>query len=142
MAGPLVQVNVRDDEVILALQRLPRKVQTAVMDKLETIMSGIREDIFQGLPGKYLDPTTIRSGVLKQGSSIIGYIESTDKSGHYEIVPVKAKMLRFIAKDGEKVVTQHVWHPYLKGSPLIASKMAELKPWIEDQIQDALIAAL
>jgi len=144
MAGPLLTVNVVDTEALVQLRKLPRKIQTALMSKLDTMMSDVREGMFHGLPGKYLDPQTIQSGVVKQGAlTIIGFIESTDKTGHYFIEPTKTKLLKFLGeRDGTLVYTKHVWHPYLKGSPYLARRMAELKPWIEDQLENALIEAL
>jgi hypothetical protein len=142
MAGSLIDITVQGDEVLVALKGLPKKIQDALTNKLYNIVTTIHEDLFHTLPAKYLDPGTIHSGVTQQGTTLIGYIESQDKTGFYPIVPVKARMLRFVAKSGDLVRTRYVRHPYLKGSDILAQRMAQLKPWIEDQLYDALIETL
>jgi hypothetical protein len=140
MAGPLFTIDFRDEEVLVQLKGLPQKVREAVKSKMETILATVREDIFQTLPGKYIDPKTIVSGVTDVGSTIVGFIEATDKPGLYYIFPNYAKYLIFIgARDGKKVAARMVRHPYPRGTPLVISKMAELKPWIEDQLEDTII---
>ena len=142
MAGPLLTITIQDQEVLVTLQKVTQKVLVAVASKLDSALVQVREDIFRSSAGKYLDPGTILAGVDQIGSAVIGFIEATDKPGLYLIVPSKARALRFISRSGELVHTRRVLHPFMKSTPTLAQRMAGLKPWLEDQLYDALIEAL
>lgn len=137
-----INVTVNADEVLFRLDQIPKKLRAALHSKFEAIFDQFRQETFSKVPGRYLDPNYIKSGVTDQGSLVIGYIESDDKSGFYTILPSKARALRFLSKGGELVYSRRVLHPYLKGSPIVAREILAAKPWIEDQITDALYEAL
>jgi hypothetical protein len=114
-----------------------------VKAKFEGIFSTVKTEIFEGIPGKYLDQRFIQSGIEQIGSLQIGFIEATDKPGFYSFGPKTKKALAFEAKSGDWVVTKRVInHPYLKGAPIVARYLEEKKPWILDQLEDAVIEAL
>lgn|SRR5215471_8060773 len=142
MVGPIITVTVSADEVIAVLNSKRRRLRDAVDSKMQDIIDMTTDMLFQGKPGMYLDKSTITHGVTRSGNTTIGFVESTDKGGGYHIYPVNAKSLRFIAKSGDLVFTKHVFRPYLKGSKFIEEHLIELKPWIEDQLEDAVIDAL
>ena len=138
----MITVKVYADEVLFRLDQIPKRLRAALQSKFESVFAEVTRQTFEGLPGKYLDPTTVQSGISQQGSLTIGFIESQDKPGLYLIYPTKARALRFIAKDGDLVYTKRVLHPFLKSSTTVERSIAALKPWIEDQLEDALIEAL
>jgi hypothetical protein len=131
------------DELVLRVDNLPRKIQAAIREKFRYIFTEVEQELFSKTPGKFLDRQYIESGITEIGGTIIGYIEATDKPGVYSIIPTKAKVLRFVTKSGELIRTRRVYnHPFLKASPLVARLMEESKPWIVDQLEDAVIEGL
>lgn len=144
MAGPILRVETHSDEITASLSKKTRKLRDVLDTKMQEVVDQVVDKLLTGLPGKYLDPSTIHHGVTGVGSmTIVGFIESDDKGGVYAIFPVKARVLRFIAKSGDLVFTKQVLnHPYLKSSKFTERKLTELKPWIEDQLYDAIIEAL
>jgi hypothetical protein len=138
----MINITVYADEVTVALDQLPRKIRENLKAKFEGIFTDVRQELAQTIPGKYIDPRFIQSGVEQIGSLQIGFIEAEDKPGFYVILPTKAKALRFIAKSGDLVMTKRVLHPYLKGAPVVAQYLETKKPWILDQLEDAVIEAL
>ena len=140
----LLEINIVDTELLVHLDNLPVKVRRVLTAKMENIFDTLREKLFQNVPGKYLDPSFIKTGVEQQGTTTtIGYIEGEDKPGVYSIFPSKAKVLRFTSKSGDLVHTKHVFnHPYLKSAPHLAKLLEENKAWIEDQLYDSVIEAL
>lgn len=138
-----IQITAYADELLLRLDNLPKRIREELREKFKYIFSQVEDDLFSKTPGQYLDKQYIRSGVSDIGSSVIGYIEADDKPGVYSILPNKARVLRFISTSGEKVVARQVLnHPYLRATPLIARLMEESKPWIIDQLEDAVLEAL
>jgi hypothetical protein len=100
-------------------------------------MEAAHDKFLEGLPGKFIDPTTLHWGVTGLGSqTVIGYLEASDKGGGYDIYPTKAKALRFIAKSGDLVYTRHVFRPFLSTKKFADQHLFELKPWIESQLRD------
>ena len=138
----MITVKVYADEVLFRLDQIPKRLRATLQSKFETIFATVRQQAFEGSPWKYLNPAIIQSGVVEQGSLVIGYIEANDRDGKYPIVPKAAPYLKFVAEDGGFVKTKLVMHPYLKGAPHIEQLLLESKPWIEDQLEDALIEAL
>lgn len=134
-----ISVRVQGDEVIAVLNSKKRQLRDAITKKMETLISESLDQLREGKPGKYIDPSTLQHGVEGIGSqTIIGFIESTDKGGFYPITPNKANALRFIAKSGDLVFTKHVSHPYLKSSRFVEQHLLQLKPWLEEQLVDAV----
>lgn len=140
----MITVTVYADEVIVRLDQFPRRLREAIRSKLETmIFPKIRQDIFVGKPGQFLDPKTVKTSVEDIGSAggtVIGVFEAEDKPGVYTILPTKAKnLLYFIAKSGDLVVTKAVYrHPFLKTTPVVERVLAESKPWVIEQLEDAV----
>jgi len=95
--------------------------------------------MFGRLPGKYLDPSYVRSGVAETGGFLIGYLEADQKPGTYPIKAVNYKTLRFYwEKVGQVVHPKSVNHPFLSGSLVIERYFRERKPWLIEQIEDAV----
>jgi len=139
----VIQITIYADEVLFRLDQLPRRIRSALREKYGEIFERVNEELFRGVPGQYLDPNFIETGVTEQGSLLIGWIESSDKSGVYSIFPSKANFLRFVAKSGDLVFTKRVLrHPYLKGAPIVERYLRESKPWILDMLEDAVVEAL
>lgn len=138
----MIEITVYSDEVLFRLDQLPKKIRENLRLKFEVIFDEIKSDIFQGIPGKFLDPKYIESGITEIGSTVIGFMETTDKPGFYSIVPTKAKALRFVSKSGDLVHTRHVNHPFLKGAPIVARYLLAAKPWILQGLEDAARDAL
>lgn len=138
-----VNVQVNADELILRLDGFPLRLRAALHQKFEKIFDEVRTDFLKKTPGKYLDPRHIQFGIADQGSLVIGFIETEDKPGFYAIFPSKGRVLRFISKSGQVVFTRSVMrHPFLKGTRLIEEHLRAMKPWVIDQMEDALIEAL
>lgn len=138
-----IDLRVSGDEVLLRLDQLPRRVRQELTKKFEAIFARMEGEMLQGVPGKFIDPARVRSGTSAIGSLLIGYIEVEDKPGVYAIYPTKARVLRFLAKDGDWVHTPRVLlHPFLKGAPVVERYLREQKPWLYDMIEDAVIEAL
>lgn len=138
-----VTVQVSTGEVLLRLDQLPRRVRRALTDKMNDIIRLAKTDMLSGPPGKFIDSTYVKSGVETIGSLLIGFIEVEDKPGVYQIYPSKARILKFIAKSGDLVKTRRVLrHPFPKGAPVVERYLTENKPWIIDQVEDAVIEAL
>ncbi len=138
----MITITVYADEVLFRLDQIPKKLREALRAKFEDVFSVVSQRVFEGSPWKYLNPAMIQSGVTDQGSLVIGYIEATDRDTKYPIVPKAKPYLKFVAKDGEFVTTKLVMHPYLKGVPRVAQVLLESKPWIIDQLTDAVYEAL
>lgn len=139
----MITVTVYADEVIVRLDQFPRRLREAIRSKLETtIFPKIRQDIFVGKPGQFLDPKTVKTSVEDIGSvggTVVGVFEAEDKPGVYTILPTKANFLRFIAKSGDLVVTKAVYrHPFPKTTPVVERVLAESKPWVIEQLEDAV----
>jgi hypothetical protein len=138
----MINITVYADEVLFGLDQLPKKIHENLGAKFQTIFADVQQELSQTTPGKYIDPRFIQSGIEQIGSLQIGFIEAEDKPGFYVILPTKARALRFIAKSGDLVMTKRVLHPYLKGAPIVAQYLETKKPWILDQLKDAVIEAL
>lgn len=139
----MITITAYPEEVILLLNQLPKKIQTALRAKYAQIFNTLTEDLFANVPGKFLDPSMVQSGVQDLGSAVVGFIEIQDKPGVYTILPNKAKLLRFLTKDGERVWARQVLrHPYIKGAPIAERLIQEKLAWIESELEDAMIEAL
>jgi hypothetical protein len=134
-----IDVSVRGEEAILRLDSLPRRLREQLAQKMGSVLGTVRTDMLQGLSGKYLDPKYISVEVTATKDLLIGTLDAEQKPGFYTIVPTKANVLRFIAKSGDIVFTKRVSrHPFLSGAPVIERYFAENKPWLIEQIEDAV----
>lgn len=134
-----IKVNVYNDEITATLTKKREKLRQALEAKMGEVVEDVKYTFFSGLPGKYIDPKTVESGVTGIGSQlIIGFVESHDKTGGYDIFPAKAKYLRFIAKSGDLVFSKHVFRQYLSTGKFFEPHLRELKPWIELQLAEAI----
>jgi hypothetical protein len=134
-----IDVSVRGEEAILRLDSLPRRLREQLAQKMAGVLGTARTDMLGGLPGKYLDPKYINVEVTATKDLLIGTLDAEQKPGFYSIVPNKANVLRFIAKSGDIVFTKRVSrHPFLSGAPAIERYFAENKPWLIEQIEDAV----
>jgi hypothetical protein len=137
----MIDVRIVGDEVLLRLDQLPRKIRREIANKFrQEIFPRIEREITAKPPGKYIDPNYIQSGVEQLGSTLIGFVEIEDKPGVYSILPhgnylLRNKPQQFVAREVHK-------HPYLKGAPVVARYLAEQKPWIAEDINDAVIEAI
>jgi len=139
----VIKISIHADEVVLALDQFPRRIREALHQKFGVIFAEVRRGIADSRPGKYVDQKYIQSGIEDIGSTTIGFIEAEDKPGTYIIVPTKRRALEFIGtKDGALVRTKLVNHPYLKAAPIVAAHLEAKKPWILDQLEDAVNEAL
>lgn len=80
----------------------------------------------------FVRPETAKAAALEYGGK-----------GYYEIVPVKASILRFFAKSGDLVFTPHVNHPPSRAFRylgLAADEMATLVPEGLQEVIEAVIA--
>lgn len=138
-----IEVTVYPDEVVFNLDQIPRKLRQALDVKYREIFAELSDGFLASTPGKYLDPQTIQTGVENIGNTVIGFIEIKDKPGVYSIFPSKARVLSFLAKSGDHVLTSRVLnHPYPKGTPMVRRYLAEKKPWILEQLRDAIVEAI
>jgi hypothetical protein len=122
------------DEVVLRLDQFPKHLRDVLRSKFENIFSELTRQFFEDTPGRYLDPAQVQTGITDIGSTLVGYIEYTDKVGFYAIYPVNKPMLinlkqQFFAREVHR-------HPFPKGAPMIERLLAEAKPWIKDQLSD------
>lgn len=137
------KITVRGDEVLLRLDHLPKKIREQVAGKFESIFLRMAGEMTARPPGKFLDKSYIQTGVERLGSQVIGFIEVEDKPGVYSIYPSKAPILKFVAKSGDLVRTRRVLnHPYLKGAPVVERYLLEQKPWVLEEIEDAIAEAI
>lgn len=139
-----IDVTIRGEEVLLRLDQLPRKIREEIRDKFtSSIFPRMTREILSGTPGKFIDPRYIQTGVEQIGSLVIGFLEVEDKPGVYAIYPDKARILRFVGKSGEIVRTRRVLnHPYLKGAPVVERYLLENKPWLVEEVQEAVVEAI
>ena len=128
------------EELTFRLDQIPRKLREILKTKFENIFMELTTQFFEGVPGKFLDPKQIETGVSEQGSLLIGYLQYTDKDGVYSILPKKSPFLYNI--DTKFFAYEVHAHPFPKGVPMIERLLRESKPWIEEQLHDALYEAL
>jgi hypothetical protein len=139
----VIEITVYADEVLFRLDQIPRRIRLALHEKFEQIFATLRAELFSKVPGKYLDPGFIQSGVEDQGSLVIGFVEAQAKPGVYSIFPSKARLLKFVTKEGQLVFARQVTrHPYLKGAPMVERLLRESKPWILAELDAAVVEAL
>lgn len=139
----MVEINITAyaDELLLRLDNLPKRIREELREKFKFIFLRVELELFNKTPGQFLDKSYIQSGVTDIGSSVIGYIEATDKPGVYPIPMSKGKLIQLAS--GEKVWARQVLnHPYLKASPLVARAIEQSKPWIIEALEDAVEEAL
>jgi hypothetical protein len=128
------------EEVTFRLDQLPRRLREVLRAKFENIFSIVTREFFDGVPGRFLDPKQVQTGIEEQGALLIGYIQYSDKEGVYSIYPTKGPFLislkqQFFAREVHA-------HPFPKGAPMIERHLRESKPWIIDQLEDTVIEAL
>lgn len=142
MAGPLLKLTVYDDEVLLHLDRIPRRLRQALAAKFEQIFGQITSDLFERGPAKYLDPSMAITAIDQIGTGVIGSVEIFQKEGRY-VITAKGRALEFLTKGGELLYRKEVLHPYPKlDVPSLTRELTRLKPWIEDQLYDTLIESM
>lgn len=139
----LLELSVFDQQVILSLRKLPRRVQATLVQSLTDILNVLKSDILFHPPGRYLDPDSIQVSVNRfpGGKYIVGHMDAEQRRGLYDIWATNASALRFVRK-GELVYTRHVRHPYPNPVPLIEQILEETKPWLLDKLEDDMIEAL
>ena len=128
------------DEVVFRLDQFPKHLRAVLRTKFENIFAELTRQFFEGTPGRFLDPKQVQTGIAEIGSTLVGYIEYTDKAGFYAIYPVNKPMLmnlkqQFFAREVHR-------HPFPKGAPSIERALLAAKPWIEDQMENTYIEAL
>lgn len=135
-----IDVDIQGEEVFINLQTLPKRLRQQLEEKLLSAMREIKSQALTGIPGKYIDASYVQEGIETLGNStLIGFVEAQDKPGFYDILPSKASVLRFVSKSGDLVFTKRVYyHPFPKGGPVIERYFAEHKPWLIEQIEDAV----
>lgn len=139
MARQLIEFHVDVSDIVSRINRTPDRVREALENKMQTVLGTMKANVLSTKPGKYLDPSTIPFGVETTRDAVIGFIESHNKGGVYTILPIKARALRFVAKSGDLVFRKAVYqHPYPKGAKPLINALVELKPWIEEQLREAV----
>lgn len=139
--GALISINVYGaEEITLRLDLLPRRLRDTLRAKFENIFSELTTQFFEGVPGKFLDPKQVQTGITEIGSSLVGYIEYSDKEGVYAIYPVNKPMLMNLKQQFFAREVHH--HPFPKGIPMIERLLTEAKPWIEGQLMNTYIEVL
>lgn len=131
----MISVRVYPEEVTLLLDKVPREVARVMTAKMGLIFEELKEGAFKGIPGKFLDPGQMSSGVDVQGSLVIGYLSYEDKDGVYAIAP---KNYAFLWSKQRHFFARYVFrHPYPKGANWIEQFLEMQKPWIESQLTDS-----
>ncbi len=134
-----IDVQILGEEAILRLDSLPRRLREALTKKMLEAMGTVKSELLYDTPGRYLDPKYIKSEVTQSGDLLVGTVEAEDKPGVYSIYPTKANVLRFISKDGDVVFARRVlYHPFLKAGPIVERYFRDHKPWLIEQIEDAV----
>jgi hypothetical protein len=132
-----IDVKVLNEEVLLRLDTLPRRLRDQLRRKLGDVMEDAREDMLGKKPGKFLDPTYVQAEVQDTGGLLIGSINAEDKPGYFSYS--KSNVMRFVAKSGDIVFTYKInEHPFPKGGPVVERYFREKKPWLIDQIEDTV----
>jgi hypothetical protein len=135
----MITVKIIAEEAIFHLDKLPASIRNALKKKYEDIFDQLRAGMKDQIPLKFLDPKLVTSGVEEIGSSVIGFIEAEDKPGVYAIFPTKAKVLRFLSKSGEIVFAPKVLnHPFPKAAQHLNQYLLDSKPWIVEQLTNAV----
>jgi hypothetical protein len=75
----------------------------------------------------FVDPATPKAWALERGGE-----------RYYPIVPVKARMLHFFAKDGTEIFTDFVDHPPSKDFRYLSTALEEMSPIISQEMQQAI----
>ena len=143
----LIEVRISGtDEILLKMEQVPQRIRNALKVKLNQEVEILRQKFAESLPGKYVDPERVISGVDEVTPSLIaGYIEVGEKGGKYTILPTKANLLRFLGKDGSLVFTKMVLHPYISAgvvAPHLESLISRELPEIESNLEDVVIEEL
>jgi hypothetical protein len=136
----MIEIRVDADGVIFLLDQIPKRVQEALHRKFQNIFAQLGGLFLEGVPGKFLDPESIKSDVSDVGSGVVGYIEHSDKKGVYAIYPSKYPFL--YNKETKFFAYKVLSHPYLKGTPMIRRILHESKPWIVSEVEAAVREAL
>lgn len=131
----MIDIRVYSDEVTLLLDKVPREVARVMTAKMQGIFDILKPGSMQGIPGKFLDPRQMQSGITTQGSLVIGFLEYTDKDGVYPIAP---KNYRFLWSKQRNFFAHFVFaHPYPRGAAWVEQYLEQQKPWIEGELVQA-----
>lgn len=79
----------------------------------------------------FVEPETEKAWALEQGGK-----------DYYQIVPTKARILRFVGKDGEMVFAPYVKHPPSKAFRYLGEAFDEVAPTVPEEFNRALTEAL
>ncbi len=158
-----LRLRIIDTEVLTRLDDLPNNVRLALRAKMEELISALREKVVENVSGRVLQARSgalarsIEGGVTTQGDLLIGHVgvAPTDPKveayamaheyggkDYYEIVPVTARMLRFIASGGNVVFTSYVYHPPAQERSFLRLALVESEAEIMAGLGDALDTAL
>lgn len=138
-----IRVDVQAEEVLVRLDTLPRRLRGLIITKLTGVLDRAREEMLHDMPGRYLDPAYIQVDVGTAGSMLVGTLEATQKQGRYLITPKHARFLRFYwEKVGAHVAFPRVNRQYMNPAPIVERFFREKKPWLIDQVEDAVFDAV
>lgn len=139
-----IDVKVRNEEIFVGLETLPKRLREFLAAKLEAFLDGPARERLQGeVPGKYVDPRYIQAEVATVGSLLVGSLEVGDKPGVYAIPKEGKRLMRFVSKSGEVVFTRKVEnHPFPKGVPIAERYFRDHKPWLLEQTEDLIFDAV
>lgn len=141
------------------LDSLGRKLRAATEKKMQALTEALYEKVILNVSGKILQT---KSGQLKEsihkfyyatGDQYLGsvYVEpvtpkalALEKGGtrNYIISPVKAQVLRFIAKDGSVQFRHSVNHPPSKAFGYLSEALMEVQAMIPATFADYIQTAL
>lgn len=140
----MIQITVHG-ELLFRLDQIPKKLRSALSSKFRALL----EEVFIKAAAQFSDSMKdeISRGVEEQGSLLIGYVEPTSAKagavesggkGYYEIFPVKARLLRFMGREGKLVFTPRVFHPPMRGKHYIRDTILANRARIESELADEL----
>jgi hypothetical protein len=132
-------------EFFAKMEGLPKRLQDAIEAKMRVLTDkAYAKAVGNFSNGKYNSTEEVAHGVERQGNLVIGFIEpltlkariqETGGERYYEILPVKARVLRFIGKqDGQLVNTKYVLHPPIPGKHYIRDTIAAMATEIRDEL--------
>ncbi len=136
-----IDVSVRGEEAILRLDSLPRRLREQLTQKMRAALGTARTDMLDEVPGKYLAKELVTVEVQSVGDLLIATLEGKQKPGFIRPAygPKTAGAMAFFAKSGDWVVTKRIYqHPYPDPKWSIEKYFRENKPWLIEQIEDAV----
>ena len=133
------------------------KVSAAVAAKLTELTHQLYNKVQENLSGRILQKQSgqlagsIQQTIETNDEVIIGTVFPSpaspkawalEKGGvaAYDIVPIKAKLLHFITKEGQEVFAHHVTHPPSKEFAYLRLALEEMAPIIPAEFQQAIQA--